>query len=169
MAKEDEVAFLRFAAEKYGLSLHDHWLKSSTCPAGGIQFLPSRRFGEDLTAGRIALATVDLGGKSLFSTEAPELEKTYRALRRYIQKNFSNKLAAYTDGQKSKYTYRDLWLGPCAQASGRPGTHAGQIRRKTAGEPASTFSCGRTRCVHGLRLRARFHASLCGTSARAKS
>jgi len=116
MAKEDEVAFLRFAAEKYGLSLHDQWLKSSTCPAGGIQFLPSRKFGEELTAGRIALATVKPGGTSLFSTEAPELEKTYRALRRYIQKNFSNKLAAYTDGQKSKYTYRSLWLGPCAQA-----------------------------------------------------
>jgi hypothetical protein len=113
MAKEDEVAFLRFAEEKCGLSLHDQWLKSSRCPAGGIQFLPSKKFGEELTAGRIALATADLGG---ISTEAPELEKIYRALRRYIQKNFSNKLAAYTDGQKSKYTYRDLWLGPCAQA-----------------------------------------------------
>jgi hypothetical protein len=113
MALEDEVEFLDFARSKFGLSADDQWLVSPTCPREGIQFLRSQRFGEELTAGRISLAT-HYGGVTRFTDEAPVLEKTYLALRRYIQKNFSNKLAAFKDGERSKFTYRNLWLGPHA-------------------------------------------------------
>lgn len=116
MSPEDEASFLEFAREKHGLSVDGQWLVSNECPECGIQFLPSRRFDNDLTAGRISLATTDLDGKDRFRNETATLEKVYRSLRRHIQKHYSNKLAAYTDGQVSKYVYRNLWLGPFARS-----------------------------------------------------
>lgn len=116
MSAEDKAAFLRFAQEKYGLAEDDGWLVSKACPKKTIQFEESRRSGEDLTAGRISLVTEDMDRNRLFPDEAPMLEKVYRGLRSYIRKTFNNKLVAYTGGQRSKYTYRNLWLGPQAEA-----------------------------------------------------
>ena len=116
MAPEDEASFLEFAREKHGLSVQGEWLVGDACPECGIQFQPSRIFDNDLTAGRISLATTDLDGNDRFQNETAALEKAYRSLRRHLQKTYSNKLAAYTDGQASKYVYRNLWLGPFARS-----------------------------------------------------
>src|SRR5262249_55857031 len=92
-----------------------NWLANESLPTEGLQFLRSRRFDLELIAGRISLSTV-VDGIDLFPLEALTLERVYRGLRSYIHKNFYNKLTAYTDGQRSNYTYRDLWLGPNAEA-----------------------------------------------------
>ena len=116
MSQQDEDAFLKFAYDKFGLTCHGDWLSNADLPAEAIQFDRSRQYDTVLTAGRIALATHDLEGVELYPGEGPRLEKAFRGLRGYIRKHFNNQLAAYTNGQRSQYTYRNLWLGPDAES-----------------------------------------------------
>lgn len=116
MSRQDEESFLKLAYEKFGLACHGDWLSNADLPAQAIQFERSRQYDTVLTAGRIALATRDLDGAELYPSEGQALEKAFRGLRGYIRKHFNNRLAAYTNGQKSKHTYRNIWLGPDAQS-----------------------------------------------------
>ena len=111
MAPEDEREFLELV-RRCGLTREDRWLLSESVCSGQIQYLPSLQVGSVLTLGRISISTSTADSRE--TDRAASL--AYQRLRRELRRTFSNDLVAYTDGVRSKYEYRSLWLGPHALA-----------------------------------------------------
>ncbi len=117
MCAEDEAEFITHATTSHPITYTcEGRIAAFDSPLGSIQFLRSYLHGSILTAGRIALATTGLSGECLFPGTAPELERIYRQLRRWLQKHYTNDLVAYSEafpiGQRKVVRYPSFWLGP---------------------------------------------------------
>ena len=121
MSREDEAAFVAHATTAHSLVVNgDGVVAVLECSLGSIQLLRSVRFGDTLTAGRIALATTGLDGENPVQESASELERIYRQLCRWMKKHYTNDLVAYSESlppdQRKIIRYPNFWLGPHARS-----------------------------------------------------
>jgi hypothetical protein len=87
-----------------------------------IQFLRSRRTEDQISLGRISLATHGFG---LSFASAPSAEALYKKMRSWLKKRYHNTLTAENIRIPGSATsYRTMWLGPDAQARYRSGVVA---------------------------------------------
>ncbi len=119
MAESDDQEFVDYATSTHDVRVTgERHVTDFECAHGKIQFLRSQRFDMVLTAGRIALATTDRDGHSLYPDSAPALERIYKQMRRWLQARYSNRLVCYSEffpvGQRKVQGARMFWLGPHA-------------------------------------------------------
>jgi hypothetical protein len=84
-----------------------------------IQFLRSRRTPDEVSIGRIALATHGFG---LALASAPAAEALFTKMRKWLKKRYSNRPTAENVANPASVTsYRIMWLGPDAKERYRSG------------------------------------------------
>jgi hypothetical protein len=120
MAEKDEEEFVDYATLTHSIRVTgEGHITDFQGSHGDIQFLRSQRLGSVLIAGRIALATTDLDGHSVYPDSAPALERIYKQMRRWLQTRYCNRLVCYSEffpvGQRKVQPARMFWLGPHAQ------------------------------------------------------
>jgi len=90
----------------------EEWETLFNCGAEYVQFLPSKKYDNIITEGRIAIRTMDENNNSL------RCEKLFKKMRRWFKDNYNNNLVCYnfkTQEKKDGDIVKNWWLSPDAE------------------------------------------------------
>ncbi len=86
---------------------------------GEVQLLRCFRSRDEITLGRIAVATHAVGATS---QETSDADRLFKRMRSRLKKEYSNRLIAVNTKNPGRSTpYRNVWLGPDARVRHRSG------------------------------------------------